>query len=263
MPWEWHEPLKRLAEELNLTWFSTPFDDSAVELLERLNAPAYKIASFELVHLPLIRRVAQTGKPIIMSTGMALLDEIDEAVTTAREAGCDELALLKCNSAYPAPLHEMNLRTIGDMARRYEVPVGLSDHTLGTEAAVAAVACGATVIEKHLTLSRDDPGPDSAFSLEPHEFEAMVRAVRATQAVLGEVLYGPTDREQASRVFRRSIFVVQPIRAGEPFTRDNLRVIRPGHGLHPRYYDQVVGKPAARDLERGTPLDWASVELNQ
>ena len=259
-PWDWHEPLMKLAKELGITMFSTPFDSTAVELLEGLDVPAYKIASFELVHLPLIRHVAATGRPMILSTGMGTLEEIDEAVAAARDAGCEQLALLRCNSAYPAPPDAMDLRTIPAMIERYDVPVGLSDHTLGITAATTAAALGACIIEKHLTLSRDEPGPDSVFSLEPDELKAMVRAVRETEATLGVVRYGPSAVEQPSAVFRRSVFVVNDIIAGDRFTEQNLRVIRPGVGLHPRHLPEVLGRRAAADLLRGTPLCWDHVD---
>jgi len=255
-PWEWQPELKRVAEALGLTLFSTPFDASAVDFLEEMDVPAYKIASFEIVDLPLIRRVARTSKPILMSTGIATLAEIDEAVQTARQAGARQIALLKCTSAYPAPPEEANLRTIAHLAEAFGVPAGLSDHTLGIAVPVAAVALGACIVEKHFTLSRDIPGPDSAFSLEPHEFKAMVEAIRAAEQALGEVRYEVTEREAASRVFRRSLFVVQDIKAGDVFTEENVRSIRPGHGLHTRYLDQVLGRRGARDSERGTPLSW-------
>ena len=258
-PWDWHEPLMNLARQLGITMFSTPFDDTAVDLLERLGVPAYKIASFEQVHLPLIRRVAQTRKPVILSTGMATRQEIDEAVATARDAGCDQLALLRCNSAYPASPDEMHLRTIPDLAAQYSAPVGLSDHTLGIAAAVTAVALGACIIEKHLTLSRDEPGPDSAFSLEPGEFKTMVDAVRDAQSALGEVRYGPSPGEEPSLVFRRSLFIVQDVGEGDRFNDQNVRIIRPGQGLHPRHLSEVLGRQAACDLARGTPLDWDHV----
>ncbi len=259
-PWDWHEPLMTLAKELGITMFSTPFDETAVELLEGLDVPAYKIASFELVHLPLIQRVAATGRPMILSTGMGTREEIDEAVATARDAGCNQLALLRCNSAYPAPPDAMDLRTIPAMAERYDVPVGLSDHTLGITVATTAAALGACIIEKHLTLSRDEPGPDSVFSLEPKEMKAMVRAVRDTEATLGAVRYGPSAAEQPSAIFRRSIFVVSDISAGDRFTQENLRVIRPGVGLHPRHLPEVLGRRAVCDLLRGTPLSWDHVD---
>jgi N-acetylneuraminate synthase len=258
-PWDWQPKLKALADELGLTLFSTPFDETAVDFLEAMNTPAFKIASFELVDLPLIRRVAHTGKPIIMSTGMANLIEIGEAATAAREAGCMELALLKCTSAYPAPPEEMNLRTIPDLAERFGVPVGLSDHSLGIAVPVAAVALGACIIEKHLTLSRSVPGPDSAFSLEPQEFKAMVCAVREVERALGRVSYEMAEHEKASRVFRRSLFVVKDVKAGEILSRDNVRSIRPGHGLPPKHLDEVLGRHAAVDIERGTPLRWEHI----
>jgi len=233
-PWEWQPELKKIAGDLGLDLFSSPFDGTAVDFLEEMGVPAYKIASFEIVDLPLIRKVARTGKPIIMSTGMATMNEIEEAVVTAREAGVEQLALLKCTSAYPAPPEEMNLRTIPHLRERFGVPVGLSDHTLGMAVPVAAVALGACIVEKHLTLSRTDPGPDSAFSMEPDEFKAMVEAVRTAEKAMGEVHYGASGREEASRILRRSLFVVKDIRAGEELTGDNVRSIRPGlPGLPP------------------------------
>ena len=255
-PWEWQPKLKEIANDLGLDFFSTPFDHTAVEFLEEMKVPSYKIASFELVDLPLIRRIAQTGKPIIMSTGMASLAEIDEAVRTIREAGGKQLALLKCSSAYPAPPDEMNLRTIPHLAAAFGLPVGLSDHTLGIAVPVAAVALGACIIEKHFTLSREMPGPDSAFSLEPHEFKAMVKAVHTAERALGVVHYGVSEREAKSRLFRRSLFVVQDMKAGEIFTEENVRSIRPGHGLPPKYLNEVLGKQAKQDIARGTPLTW-------
>lgn len=255
-PWEWHAPLKELAERLGLAFFSTPFDASAVDFLEDLDVPAYKIASFELVDLPLLKKVALTKKPIILSTGMATLGEIEEAVSTLRQHGCEELLLLKCNSAYPAPPEEMNLRTIPHLSEAFCAPVGLSDHTLGIAAAVTAVALGACLIEKHFTLSRSFPGPDSAFSLEPSEFKAMAEAIRIAEKALGTVHYSITPHEAASRVFRRSLFVVQDMKAGDPFTEANVRSIRPGHGLHPRYLGEILGRRASRNIPRGTPLQW-------
>jgi len=259
-PWEWQPRLKRAANDLGLDLFSTPFDATAVDFLEEMDVPAYKLASFELVDLPLIEKMARTGKPMIMSTGMSTADEIEESVQTARLAGAGEIALLKCTSAYPAPPDEMNLRTIPELARRFGVPVGLSDHTLGTAVPVAAVALGACIIEKHLTLSRLEPGPDSAFSLEPHEFKAMVDAVRVAEKALGEVHFGFSAREANSRVFRRSLFVVQDVKRGELFTAQNIRSIRPAHGLHTRHLPEVLGRHAACDIERGTPLRWDLVK---
>jgi pseudaminic acid synthase len=255
-PWEWHAPIMRYAEQLGLICFSSPFDEAAVDFLQDLHAPAYKIASFENNHLPLIRKVAATGKPIIMSTGLATPAELDEAVTTARQAGCRELLLLKCTSTYPASAANSNILTIPHMRALFGCEVGLSDHTMGLGVAVAAVAHGATVIEKHFTLSRQDGGPDASFSLEPAELEALViETARAWQS-LGEVAYGPTDAEKKSLIFRRSIYISEDMRAGESFTPANLRIVRPGRGLHPRYYDQLLGKKILRDSPKGTPADW-------
>lgn len=259
-PWEWQPKLKEIADGLGMDLFSSPFDVTAVEFLETMGVPAFKIASFELVDIPLIQRVAKTGKPMIMSTGMASLEEIEEAVNAARDAGCSQIALLKCTSAYPAKPEEMNLQTIPDLARRFGAPVGLSDHTLGIAVPIAAVALGACIVEKHITLSRDAPGPDSAFSLEPDEFKAMVEAVRTVEKALGSVCYGITPKEESSRIFRRSLFIVEDIRAGETFSEGNLRSIRPSCGLHTRYLSSVLGKTATRDIARGTALQWDHVE---
>ncbi len=256
MPWDWQPRLKQIANELGLDIFSTPFDEIAVDFLEAMGVPAYKIASFENVDLLLLRKIAQTGKPIIISTGMATLFEIDEAVRTARDAGATQIALLKCTSAYPAPPEEMNLCTVPHLAEGFGVPVGLSDHTLGIAVPVAAVALGACIVEKHFTLSRDIPGPDSAFSLEPHEFKAMVEAIRVAEKALGEVHYDVTEQEAVSRIFRRSLFVVKDMKAGDRFTHENVRSIRPGYGLHTRYLDEVLDRRAARDVSKGTPLNW-------
>lgn len=253
-PWDWQPKLKAVAEELGLHCFSTPFDATAVDFLEAMNVPAHKIASFELVDHALLRRVARTGKPVIMSTGMATVEEIAEAVAVLREAGCRQLALLKCTSAYPARPEEMNLRTIPDLAARFGVPAGLSDHTLGIAVPVAGVALGACIVEKHFTLSRSVPGPDSAFSLEPQEFKQMVEAIRTVEKAMGEVSYELTASEAASRVFRRSLFVVEDVKAGEAFTEKNVHSIRPGHGMQPKHLPQVLGRKAARDIARGTPL---------
>lgn len=255
-PWEWHSGLQAIAQQLDLDFFSTPFDATAVEFLAKLELPVYKIASFELVDIPLIQQVARIGKPMILSTGMATLAEIDDAVRAAREAGATQIALLKCNSAYPAPPDEMNLRTMDHLSSAFGVPVGLSDHTLGVAVPVAAVALGACIIEKHFTLSRDVAGPDSAFSLEPHEFKAMVEAVRIAEQSLGEVRYQVTEHEVGSRLYRRSLFAVRDIKAGEAFTEENVRSIRPGHGLPPKYLSDILGRYAAAEIERGTPLQW-------
>jgi N-acetylneuraminate synthase len=255
-PWDWYDELEAEAVEHGLHLFSTPFDVTALAFLEQRRPPAYKIASFELVDLPLIEHVAASGRPLIMSTGMATAAEIDDAVTTARRAGARDLVLLRCNSGYPAPPSEMDLATIPDMVARWGVPVGLSDHTLGTTAAVAAVAIGATAVEKHLTLDRDAGGPDAAFSLEPDEFAVMVAAVREAEDALGTVRYGPAARERASLGFRRSLFVVADVVAGEALTEASVRSIRPGHGLAPKHLDEVIGRVAAVPIERGTPLSW-------
>ena len=255
-PWKWQPKLKEIADDLGLELFSSPFDHTAVDFLEKMGVPAYKIASFELVDLPLIRRVAQTGKPIIMSTGMATLAEIDEAVRTAREAGTTQIALLKCTSAYPAPPEEMNLRTIPHLSEAFQVPVGLSDHTLGIAVPVAAVALGACIVEKHFTLSRSIPGPDSSFSLEPEEFKAMVNAIRTTEKALGKINYEITPEEAASRVFRRSLFIVKDMKADEKFTEGNVRSIRPGYGLPTRYLSSIIGRKSVKNIKMGTPLSW-------
>jgi len=255
-PWEWQPKLKQIANDFGMDLFSTPFDNTAVDFLEKMDVPAYKIASFELVDIPLIQRVAKTGKPIIMSTGMATIGEIEEAVAAARGAGCKELALLKCTSAYPAPPEEINLRTIPHMAEAFGVPVGLSDHTLGIGVPVVAVTLGACIIEKHFTLSRAIPGPDSVFSLEPHEFKEMVNAIRVAEKALGQVNYAVTEKEYASRVFRRSLFVVKDMKAGDVFTADNVRSIRPGYGLNTRYMKTIKGCYSTTDITHGTPLTW-------
>jgi len=259
-PWEWQPRLKQVANDLGLDLFSSPFDATAVDFLEKMDVPAHKLASFELVDIPLIQKMARTSKPLIMSTGMATMEEIEEAVQTARQAGATQIALLKCTSAYPALPEEMHLRTIPELSQRFGVPVGLSDHTMGAAVPVAAVALGACIVEKHLTLSRSEPGPDSAFSLEPHEFKAMVDAVRVAERALGEVHFGFGAKEASSRVFRRSLFVVQDLKCGELFTAENVRSIRPGYGLHTRHLAEILGRHAARDIERGTPLSWDLVK---
>jgi pseudaminic acid synthase len=258
-PWEWQPKLKEMADELRMHLFSSAFDDSAVDFLEQMNVPAHKVASCELVDIGLIQKMARTGKPLIMSTGMASEDEISEAVAAARGAGATQIALLKCTSAYPAAPEEANLLTIPELARRFGCPVGLSDHTMGIAVPVAAVALGACIIEKHLCLRRADGGPDAAFSLEPQEFKAMVEAVRTAEKALGSVQFASGPREASSRKFRRSLFVVEDIRKGELFTKQNVRSIRPADGLHPRHFSEVLGKRAACDVERGTPLSWALV----
>ncbi len=256
-PWEWYPKLKEVASGLGLDLFSTPFDTTAVDFLEEMDVPIYKIASFELVDHTLLRYIARTGKPIIMSTGMASVHEIREAVdATAYIDNNREIALLKCTSAYPADPEDMNLRTIPHLAHKFGIPVGISDHTLGISVSVAAVALGATIVEKHLTLSRQLHTLDSAFSLEPAEFKQMVDTIRITEKALGEIHYGPTDTERANLTVRRSLFVVEDIKADEVFTRDNVRSIRPGHGLHPKHLEKILGRIAARNVKRGTPLSW-------
>jgi N-acetylneuraminate synthase len=263
MPWDWHAPLFAEAEGCGITIFSTPFDDTAVELLEALDAPAYKIASFELVDLPLIQRVAGTGKPMIMSTGMATRTEIAEAVEAARVAGCRDLALLHCVSGYPAPIAEANLATIPALAARFGVEAGLSDHTLGITAAITAVALGASIIEKHVTLRRADGGPDAAFSLEPEELRDLIIGVREAHAALGSADHGLQDSERGNAALRRSLYVVADVAHGEILTTDNVRSIRPGHGLRPKYLPDIIGKAATRKLDRGMPVDWSMVGIDR
>jgi pseudaminic acid synthase len=253
-PWEWHGPIMERARLHGMLCFSSPFDESAVDFLEELKAPAYKIASFENNHLPLIRKAAATGKPLIISTGMASLADLDQAVTTAREAGCSDLVLLKCTSTYPATPANTNIRTIPHLRELFGCQVGLSDHTMGVGVAVAAVALGATVIEKHFTLSRADGGVDSAFSLEPGELSALVQESERAWQALGQVRYGPTEAEKKSLIFRRSIYAAADIAEGECFTAENLRIVRPGHGAPPSLFEQLLGRPARRAYKRGSPL---------
>lgn len=258
-PWEWHSPIMARAAQRGLLCFSSPFDETAVDFLAGLDVPAFKIASFENNHLPLIRKAAATGKPLIISTGMASIAELDEAVRAAREAGCRDLVLLKCTSTYPATPQNTNIVTIPHLADLFGCQVGLSDHTMGVGVAVASVALGATVIEKHFTLSRADGGVDSAFSLEPDELKSLVAETRRAWEALGKVTYGPTEAEMKSLVFRRSIYVSQDINAGEILDAANVRIVRPGSGLAPRHYDEVIGRRAARDLPKGTPLAWEMI----
>lgn len=255
-PWAWHKPIMDRAAERGMHCFSTPFDDSSVDFLETLGVPAYKIASFENTDLPLIRKVAATGKPIIISTGMATLAEIHDAVSAAHEAGCRDVAILKCTSTYPATPENTNVRTIANMRETFGCEVGLSDHTMGCGAAIAAVALGATIIEKHFTLLRADGGVDSAFSLEPAEMKMLrIESERAWQS-LGRVTYGGTAAEEKSRAFRRSLYVAKAMKAGDVLTRENLRAIRPGFGLSPKYFDSMLGRAIGRDAPAGTPLTW-------
>ena len=257
MPWDWQPKLQAIAKNIGLDFFSAAVDSTSVDFLDELKVPVHKIASFEIVDLQLIEKMARTGKPIIISTGMATMAEIEEAVQSARMAGATQIALLKCNSAYPAPVEGMNLRTIPHMVQAFGVPVGLSDHTLVTGVAISAVALGACIIEKHLTLSRSLKSPDSNFSIEPHEFKSLVQTIRTAEKSLGEVHYGICADEEKSRIFRRSLFVVKSMKMGDVFTEENLRSIRPGHGLHPRYLKEILGSKASRDIERGTPMSWS------
>lgn len=255
-PWDWHKPIFARARELGMVPFSTPFDKTAVEFLESLDVACYKIASFENTDLPLIRRAAATGKPLIISTGMATATELDETVRAARDAGCRDLILLKCTSTYPASPENTNILTIPDLRERFACEAGLSDHTMGIGVAVASVALGAAVIEKHFTLRRADGGVDSTFSMEPEEMRQLVAETERAWRALGQVAYGPTPAEMASVRFRRSLYVVADLRAGDVLTAENVRAIRPGHGLPPKYYEQVLGKRVKRDVKRGTALSW-------
>jgi pseudaminic acid synthase len=259
LPWEWHRPLVEQALSLGLEWFSSPFDFTAIDFLETLDVPCYKIASPELVDLPLIARAARTGKPLIMSTGMASLEEIGEAVTAARAAGATYVMLLKCTTDYPASPKDSNLSTIADLAVRFECPVGVSDHTLGIGASIAAAVLGATLIEKHLTLCRADGGPDAHFSLEPSEMAALVRECRAAHDSLGAVAYGPRESERGYTRGRRSLYICADLSKGDRLTPHNLRSIRPGFGLPPKHYEAVLGRTVKRDIPRGTPLAWADL----
>lgn len=259
-PWEWQPKLMKVAEELGLICFSSPFDKTAVDFLEQMKVPAYKIASFEITDLPLIAYVAGKGKPVILSTGIATLAEIEEAVDTCRNAGNDRIALLKCTSAYPAPVEEANLRTIPDLQGRFKTVTGLSDHTRGISVPIAAAALGAKIVEKHFILDRTLGGPDASFSLEPAEFAAMAQGVRESEAALGSIRYELSEKVHKSREFARSLFVVKEIKPGERFTEENVRSIRPGFGLAPKHLGEVLGKKSKAHIQRGTPLTWALVE---
>jgi N-acetylneuraminate synthase len=258
-PWDWHEALFAKGRDLGITVLSAPFDPTAIELLESLNTPAYKIASFEIIDLPLIEKAAATGKPLIISTGMANLEEIGDAVSAARNAGCTELTLLHCISGYPTPIEQSNLRTVPDLRNKFDAVIGLSDHTLGTTASVVAVALGAAVIEKHLTLARADGGPDAAFSLEPDELRVLCQSCRDAWSALGDADYSRKKAEQENAMFRRSLYVVEDVREGEEFNERNVRSIRPGFGLAPKHLKQVLGQEAAMDLSRGTPLELSHI----
>ncbi|MGC8557246.1 MAG: pseudaminic acid synthase [Fervidicoccus sp.] len=259
-PWEWHYELKELAEKLGLIFFSTPFDKTSVDFLEELNVPAYKIASFEITDIPLIEYVASKGKPVIISTGIATLCDIQEAIEACKIKGNENIILLKCTSSYPAPLEEVNLKTIPNLKETFGVEVGLSDHTLGIEVPIGAVALGAKVIEKHFILSKDIDSPDKEFSLTPEEFKLMVKAVRNIEKALGKVSYELSERIKKSREFARSLFVAKDIKKGEPFTEENIKSVRPAYGLPPKYLTQILGKKARRDVSKGEPLTWDIVE---
>jgi pseudaminic acid synthase len=259
-PWEWQKQLKYEAEKLGLDFLSTPFDNTAVDFLEGLGVSFYKIASFEAIDIPLIKYIASIGKPIIMSIGMATLGEIEEAVSTIRGQRNDNLCLLKCSSAYPAVPHDMNLKTIKHLEETFRVPVGLSDHSPGSIAAVTAVAMGAKVIEKHFCISREIENPDASFSMEPLEFKKMVEDIRVAEMAIGDISYNLSENEKSSRELRKSIFVVKDIKKGEVYNKENIRVIRPGYGLSPKFYDGLLGKVSGKDIERGTPLEWNMVE---
>jgi len=252
--------LKEIAENEGLICFSSPFDKTAVDFLEKMNVPAYKIASFEITDIPLIEYIASKGKPVIISTGIATLGDIEEAINACKRMNNEQIALLKCTSEYPSPLEEINLRTIPNMTETFKTIVGLSDHTLGISVPVAAVALGAKIIEKHFTISRAMGGPDAAFSLEPEEFKQMVNSVREVEKALGDVSYELSEKAEKSREFSRSLFVVEDIKKGGIFTEENVRSIRPGFGLYPKYYNYILGKKAAKDIDKGTPLNWDLID---
>jgi len=260
LPWDWHEPIFKRCQELGIIGISTPFDLTAVDFLEKLNVPAYKVASFENHDIPLLRRIAETGKPVIISTGMATVAELDETVRTIRKTGNNDIILLKCTSSYPASPESTNIRTIPHMKSLFDIQVGLSDHTLGIGVAVASVAFGTTVIEKHFTLARSDGGVDSAFSLEPDEMKSLVEETMRAWLALGKISYGLTEKEKGSLQFRRSLYVAEDMKAGDTFTKKNLRLVRPGYGLPPKYYDVIAGKKVNRDVKKGAPVKWELVE---
>lgn len=259
-PWEWQNELQEYALGLGLDFFSSPFDLTAVDFLEQLNVPAYKVASFEINDIPLIRKIAKTGKPIIISTGIAYLEDIDLALRVCKEEGNENIILLKCVSAYPAPFDQMNLKVIPNMEETFECNIGLSDHSLGTETAVVSIALGAKVIEKHLTLRRSDGGPDAEFSMEPEEFALMVRQIRNVEKALGKVTYELTEAQINNRDGARSLFVVEDIQAGDCFTKENVKSIRPNVGMHTKYYEDILGKEATCNIKKGTPMDWKYVK---
>lgn len=258
-PWEWQPGLMKFAKGLGMECFSSPFDESAVDFMEKMDMPAYKVASFEINDIPLIRKIAKIGKPVIFATGIAYLEDIERAVRVCREEGNEQVILLKCTSTYPSPYEDMNLKVIPNMAEVFDCITGLSDHSMGTAVAVGSVALGAKMVEKHLTLSRADGGPDAAFSMEPLEFKKMVEEIRIVEKALGKVTYGLTDKQQKSREDGRSLFVVKDIKAGEQFTRENVRSVRPAFGMHTMYYEEILGKTARTDIYKGTPLAWKDI----
>ena len=259
-PWEWHKPIKERANELGMICFSTPFDETALDFLEDLDMPAYKIASFENTHLPLIKKVASTGKPMIVSTGMATISELDETVQTIRKAGCENFILLKCTSTYPASPENSNILTIPHMRELFKCEVGLSDHTMGIGAALAAVSHGASIIEKHFTLRRSDGGVDSAFSMEPEEMKELVLETDRVYQALGTISYGPKETEKSSLIFRRSLYIAEDIKNGDILTKKNLRIVRPGMGLPPKYYQTLLGRKVNQDVKKGTALAWDIID---
>ncbi|MBQ7926853.1 MAG: pseudaminic acid synthase [Lachnospiraceae bacterium] len=262
-PWEWQPKLQKIAEEMGLIFFSSPFDFSSVDFLEKMNVPAYKIASFEITDIPLLKKIAKLGKPIIISTGIAYMSDIELAVRTCKEAGNDQIILLKCCSAYPTPYEDINLKSIASLAETFDCIAGLSDHTMGSTVAGAAVALGAKVVEKHLTLSRGDGGVDSAFSMEPQEFKEMVDNIRIIEKAMGKVTYDLTPKQIAEREHSRSLFIAQDMKAGEVFTEQNLRSVRPAYGLHTKHYEELLGKKVTRDVKLGTPMSWDLVDFEK
>ncbi|MDE6925706.1 MAG: pseudaminic acid synthase, partial [Acetatifactor sp.] len=262
-PWEWQPKLKKLAEEMGLIFFSSPFDLSSIDFLEEMEVPAYKVASPEITDIPFLKRIAQTGKPIIISTGIAHMADIELALRTCREAGNEQVILLKCTTAYPAPYEDINLKTIPSMRESFDCITGISDHTMGGAVADAAVALGAKVVEKHLTLRRADGGADAAFSMEPEEFREMTENIRRVEKALGKVTYDLTPKQQNTRKYSRSLFVAKDMKAGEVFTPENLRSVRPACGLHTMYYEEILGKRITRDARLGTPMSWQLVEFEQ
>jgi pseudaminic acid synthase len=259
-PWEWQPKLKKIAEEEGLICFSSPFDRTAVDFLEKINVPAYKIASFEITDIPLIEYIASKGKPMIISTGIATLSDIEEALEACKRMGNEQVALLKCTSEYPSPMEDINLEVIPNLKETFEIIVGLSDHTLGHTIALGAVSLGAKIVEKHFTLNRADGGPDAKFSMEPNEFKEMVLRIRDLEKALGGVTYELTEKQKNSRVFSRSLFFTKDIKKGDIITEKNMRSIRPGYGIHPRYYYKILGKKLTRDVKKGTPVDWSYIE---